>query len=76
MDKNFIKEVIRSMQGVFLPKEQSQSALIKDINDSLRNLEFYGPANDRKNMKGDTFSLNRDINKAVKEAKVKFGPVL
>lgn len=72
MDKSFIKEVAKSMQGVFLPKEESQDVLVKDINDSLRELEFYGSSNDRKNMREDVTSLNRDINKALREAKIKF----
>lgn len=76
MDKSFIKEVVKSMQGAFLPKEESHNVLVKEINESLRELEFYGSANDRKNMREDSSSLYRDINKAVKEAKIKFDPAL
>lgn len=70
--KKFIKEITKSMQGSFMPKEASEEQIVKEINDSLKKLDFYGSAYDKKNMKEDISALNREFNRATKEAKIKF----
>lgn len=70
--KKFIKEITESMRGSFIPKETSEEQIVKEINDSLKELDFYGSECDRKNMKEDVVAFNKDFNKATKEAKVKF----
>lgn len=72
----FIKEITKSMQGSFLPKQVSGDQIVKEINDSLKELDFYGLECDKKNMREDVASLNRDFNKATREAKIKFEPAL
>lgn len=70
--KKFIKEIINSMQGSFMPKKVSEDQIVKEINDSLKELEFYDSKCDKRNMRDDISALNRDFNKATEEAKVKF----
>lgn len=70
--KKFIKEITKSMQGCFIPKEVDEERLVKEIKDSLNELNFYGSECDKKNMKEDISSFTRDFNRAIKEAKVKF----
>lgn len=60
------------MEGSFVPKTRNEAGILKEIDDSLKNLDFYGSENDKKNMKEDVASFNRDFNKATKEAKVEF----
>lgn len=74
--KKFIKEIIKSMRSSFVPKKTSEEQIVKEINDSLDKLDFYGSECDKKNMREDVMAFNRDFNKATKEAKVKFEPVL
>lgn len=70
--KKFIKEITVFMQGSFMPKEVRKEQIVKEINKSLIQLDFYGSEFDKKNMKEDFSSFNRDFNKATKEAKIKF----
>lgn len=70
--KKFIKEITKSMQGSFTPKKVSEEQIVKEINDSLKKLDFYGSKCDKKNMREDVSAFNRDFNKATKEAKNKF----
>lgn len=70
--KKFIKEISKSMQGSFLPKETSEERIVKEINESLKELDFYGSECDKKNMRKDVVSFNKDFNQATKEAKIKF----
>lgn len=70
--KKFIKEITSSMQGSFMPKKVSEEQIVKEINDSLKKLDFYDSKCDKKNMREDVTALNRDFNKATREAKVKF----
>ena len=74
--KKFIKKAIESMSGSFVPKKASKEQIVKEINDSLNKLDFYGSECDKKNMREDVMSFNRDFNKATKEAKIKFEPTL
>lgn len=74
--KKFITEIVEFMQGAFIPKDVREEQITKEINDSLRRLDFYGSEFDKKNMKKDVSSFNRDFNKATKEAKIKFEPAL
>nr|DAN21464.1 MAG TPA_asm: hypothetical protein [Bacteriophage sp.] len=74
--KKFIKEITKSMQGSLLPKRVSEEQIVKEINDSLKKLDYYGTDHDKKNMKEDVSSFNRDFNKATREAKIKFEPAL
>lgn len=74
--KKFIKEITVFMQGSFMPKEVRKEQIVKEINKSLIQLDFYGSEFDKKNMKEDFSSFNRDFNKATKEAKIKFEPAL
>ena len=64
------------MQGSLLPKKASEEQIVKEINDSLKKLDYYGTDHDKKNMKEDVSSFNRDFNKATREAKIKFEPAL
>lgn len=70
--KKFMKELVRSFRGVFLPKAESESSWVKDINESLKSLEYYGIEYDKKNMKEDFNSFNDDFKKSVKESKKHF----
>lgn len=70
--KKFIKEITHSMQGSFLPQKVSEDPIIKEINDSLKELNFYGSEYDKKNMRTDVSTFNKDFNKAKKEAQIKF----
>ena len=70
--KKFIKEITETMRGSFIPKETSEEQIVKEINDSLKELSFYGFECDTKSMKEDVATFNKDFNKATKEAKVKF----
>ncbi|MCQ1546167.1 hypothetical protein [Bacteroides clarus] len=72
MAKTFIKFILDSMEGSFVPKRINEAGILKEIDDSLKNLDFYGSDNDKKNMREDVASFNRDFNKATKEAKVEF----
>lgn len=74
--KKFIKAITKSMQGPLLPKKASEEQIVKEINDSLKKLDYYGTDHDKKNMKEDVSSFNRDFNKATREAKIKFEPAL
>lgn len=74
--KKFIKAITKSMQGSLLPKRVSEEQIVKEINDSLKKLDYYGTDHDKKNMKEDVSSFNRDFNKATREAKIKFEPAL
>lgn len=74
--KKFIKEITKSMQGSLLPKRVGEELIVKGISDSLKKLDYYGAEHDKKNMKEDMASFNRDFNKATKEAKFKFEPAL
>lgn len=60
------------MRGSFIPKETSEEQIVKEINDSLKKLDFYGSECDKKKMREDIAAFNKDFNKATKEAKVKF----
>lgn len=64
------------MQGSLLPKKASEEQIVKEINDSLKKLDYYGTDHDKKNMKEDVSSFNRDFNRATREAKIKFEPAL
>lgn len=70
--KKFVKEITKSMRGSFLPKETSEEQIVKEINDSLKKLDFYGSKCDKENMRKDVAAFNKDFNKATEEAKVKF----
>ena len=70
--KKFIKEITETMRGSFIPKETSEEQIVKEINDSLKELSFYGFECDKKSMKEECNTINKDFNKATKEAKVKF----
>lgn len=72
MAKTFIKLILDSMEGSFVPKRRNEAGILKEIDDSLNNLDFYGSENDKKNLREDVASFNRDFNKATKEAKVEF----
>ena len=74
--KKFIKAITKSMQGSLLPKKASEEQIVKEINDSLKKLDYYGTDHDKKNMKEDVSSFNRDFNKATREVKIKFEPAL
>ena len=74
--KKFIKAITKYMQGSLLPKKASEEQIVKEINDSLKKLDYYGTDHDKKNMKEDVSSFNRDFNKATREAKIKFEPAL
>lgn len=74
--KKFIKEITKSMQGSFLPKEERKDKIVRNINNSLNRLDYYGPSWDKKSIKKDLSAFNKDFNKAVKEAKIKFDPIL
>lgn len=64
------------MKGSFLPKKVREDQILKEINDSLEDLRFYGSECDKKNMKEDAAAFNKDFRKATEEAKIKFEPVL
>lgn len=70
--KKFIKEITESMRGSFIPKETSGKQMVKEINDSLKKLDFYGSECDKRNMREDVVAFNKDFNKATREAKAKF----
>lgn len=70
--KKFIKEITKSMRGSFIPKEASEDRIVKEINVSLKELNFYGSECDKKNMREDVMAFNKDFNKATKESKIKF----
>lgn len=74
--KKFIKAITKSMQGSLLPKRVSEEQIVKEINDSLKILDYYGADHDKKNMKEDVASFNRDFNKSTREAKIKFEPAI
>ncbi len=74
--KKIVKIINKFMQGSFLLKEPSEKQIVKEINDSLKQLDYYGSEFYKKNMKEDVASFNRDFNKATKEAKIKFEPAL
>lgn len=40
--KKFIKAITKSMQGSLLPKRVSEEQIVKEINDSLKKLDYYG----------------------------------
>ncbi|KAA6340211.1 hypothetical protein EZS27_011904 [termite gut metagenome] len=42
-----------SLKGIFLPKPFKEDFLLKDITDSLKDLEYYGIEHDKENMKND-----------------------
>lgn len=70
--KKFIKKITESMLGSFIPKETSEELIVKEINDSLKDLDFYGSECDKKNMREDVAAFNKDFNKAIKDSKVEF----
>lgn len=70
--KKFIKEITKSMRGSFIPKVASEDRIVKEINVSLKELNFYGSECDKKNMREDVMAFNKDFNKATKESKIKF----
>lgn len=74
--KKFIKAITKSMKGSSLPKKASEEQIVKEINNSLKKLDYYGTDHDKKNMKEDVSSFNRDFNKATREAKIKFESAL
>ena len=40
--KKFIKEITETMRGSFIPKETSEEKIVKEINDYLKEISFYG----------------------------------
>lgn len=68
----FIKSITASMHGSFIPKKICKGQITKEIKDSLNELDYYGSAADKKNMREDMNSLNRDFNRANKEARRQF----
>ena len=68
--KKFIKAITKSMQGSLLPKRVSEEQIVKEINDSLKKLDYYGTDHDKKNMKEDVSSFNRDSIKQLERLKL------
>ena len=71
--KNSIKKIIALMQGAFLRKGETKDPLMKDINASIDNLQYYGMEYDKKNISKDVHRIYKEINKATNDAKIKFG---
>jgi hypothetical protein len=61
--------IVKKINGVFQPKDVSDSPLLKDIYTSVRHLDYYSAKQDKLILKNDISALSRDFNKAKEDAK-------
>ena len=76
MKYSFLQEISKALQGSLLPKNVGEDELTKFINESLKELPYYGPDKDKINLKKDIGMFGNDFKKATKESKEKFEPAL
>lgn len=68
-------ELIKSMMGVFLPKEIKKNE-ITDILETFDDLEYHGVSHGKKEMRNDFLNLQKDFRKSVEESKREFEVIL
>jgi len=64
--------IFNSMSGVFSPKSRSNDSLLKDINNSVKELNYIDSFNDKQNIQNDTYIILKDFKNAVNEKQLTF----